>query len=202
MYIYIYVYIYIVYMWQMSVFSHESAQRNDVGHLIYGNVFKTTRSFRYQWFRVSTHQANATKHGKSTLNLWIVVNRKKCKRFLNSKPITRRSYIHTFIYDRSFLACQTFHISNFTSEYTQLMSQNAQTSSYKATYHDEDTIYYNKFNSPNKPFLLSNTERTTRGGHLENAFIFWHSNRPYFLWRHNPRWRRRHKMQTASNASR
>ena len=23
------------------------------------NVFKTTRSFRYQWFRVSTHQANA-----------------------------------------------------------------------------------------------------------------------------------------------
>ena len=52
-------------MWQMSsVFSHESAQRNDAGHLIYENVFKTTRSFRYQWFRVSTHQANATKHGK------------------------------------------------------------------------------------------------------------------------------------------
>ena len=31
---------------------------------IYENVFKTTRSFRYQWFRVSTLQANATKHGK------------------------------------------------------------------------------------------------------------------------------------------
>ena len=58
------IYIYIVYMWQMSVFSHESAQRNDAGHLIDKNVFKTTRSFRYQWFRVSTLQANATKHGK------------------------------------------------------------------------------------------------------------------------------------------
>ena len=65
----------------------------------------------------------------------------KCKRFLNSKPIMRRSYIHTFIYERSFLACQTFQISNFTSEYIQLTSQNAHTRSYKATYHDEDTIY-------------------------------------------------------------
>ena len=49
---------------------------------------------------------------KSTLNLWIVVNRIKCKRFLNSKPITRRRYIHTFIYERSFLALfrfQTIH---------------------------------------------------------------------------------------------
>ena len=56
---------YIMYMWQMSsVFSHESAQRNDAGHLIDKNVFKTTRSFCYQWFRVSTLQANATKHGK------------------------------------------------------------------------------------------------------------------------------------------
>ena len=100
------------------------------------------RSFRYQWFRVSTHQANATKHGKkSTLNLWNVINRKKCKRFLNSKPIMRRNYIHTFIYERSYLACQTFQISNFTSIYTQLTSQNAHTSSYNATYHDKDTIY-------------------------------------------------------------
>ena len=70
LYIYIninkYIYcIYIVYMWQMSsVFSHESAQRNDAGHLIDKNVFKTTRSFGYQLFRVSTLQANATKHGK------------------------------------------------------------------------------------------------------------------------------------------
>ena len=41
---------YQVYMWQMSsVFSHESAQRNDAGHLIDKNVFKTTRSFCYQW---------------------------------------------------------------------------------------------------------------------------------------------------------
>ena len=106
------------------------------------NVFKTTRSFCYQWFHVSTLQANATKHGKSTLNLWIVVNRIKCKRFLKSKPITRRRYIHTFIDERSFLACQTFQISNFTSEYTPLTSQNAHTSSFKATYHDGDTIYY------------------------------------------------------------
>ena len=107
------------------------------------NVFITTQSFRHQWFRVSTLQANATKHGKkSNLNLWIVVNRKQCKRFLKSKPITRRSYIHTFIYERSFLAWQTFQISNFTSEFTQLTSQNAHTSSEKATYHDEDTIYY------------------------------------------------------------
>ena len=43
---------------------------------------------------------------KSTLNLWIIVNRIKCKRFLNSKPITRRRYIHTFIYERLFLACK------------------------------------------------------------------------------------------------
>ena len=107
------------------------------------NVFKTTRSFCYQWFHVSTLQANATKHGKkTTLNLWIVVNRIKCKRFLNCKPITRRRYIHTFIYERLFLACQTFQISNFTSEYTPLTSQNAHTSSFKVTYHDGDTIYY------------------------------------------------------------
>ena len=44
-----------------SVLSHERAQRNDAGHLIDENVFKTTRSFRYQWFRVSTLQANANK---------------------------------------------------------------------------------------------------------------------------------------------
>ena len=57
-YIYICIYIYIVYMWQMSsVFSHESAQRNDAGHLICENVFKTTRPCCYQWFRVSTRQA-------------------------------------------------------------------------------------------------------------------------------------------------
>ena len=123
----------------------------------------------------------------------------------------RRNYIHTFIYERSFLACQTFQISNFTSVYTQLTSQNAHVRSYKATYHDEDTIYYqciinsweyNKFNSPNKPLIFTNMKRATGGGHLENVFVFWHSNRPYFLWRHNLRWRRRHKMQTASNASR
>ena len=60
--IYIYIYIYIMYMWQMSsVFSHESAQRNDAGHLIDKNVFKTTRSFCYQWFHVSTLQANANR---------------------------------------------------------------------------------------------------------------------------------------------
>ena len=45
-------------MWQMSsVFSHESGQRNDAGHLICGNVFKTKRPYCYQWFRVSTRQA-------------------------------------------------------------------------------------------------------------------------------------------------
>ena len=65
MYVYVYMYIYIVYMWQMSsVFSHKSAQRKDVGHLIDQNVSKTTRPVCYQWFRVSTRQANATKHGK------------------------------------------------------------------------------------------------------------------------------------------
>ena len=33
-----------MYMWQMSsVFSHESAQRNDAGHLIDKNVFKNDR---------------------------------------------------------------------------------------------------------------------------------------------------------------
>ena len=94
-------------------FKHESAQCNNAGHLIYENVFKTTRPFCYLRFRVTTLQANATKHGKSTLNLCIVFNRKKCKRFLNSKPIMRWSYIHTFIYERSFLACQNFKVSNF-----------------------------------------------------------------------------------------
>ena len=44
-----------------SVFSHERAQGNDAGHLIDENVFKTTRLFHYQWFRVSTLQANANK---------------------------------------------------------------------------------------------------------------------------------------------
>ena len=38
-YVYAYSYIYIVYMWQMSVLSQESAQRNDAGHLIDENVF-------------------------------------------------------------------------------------------------------------------------------------------------------------------
>ena len=127
-------------------FMHKTKYQNSIHIYIYiyidKNVFKTTRSFCYQWFHVSTLQANATKHGKTTLNLWIVVNRIKCKRFLNSKPITRRRYIHTFIYERLFLACQTFQISNFTSEYTPLTSQNAHTSSFKATYHDGDTIYY------------------------------------------------------------
>ena len=43
-YIYIYIYIYIMYMWQMSsVFSHESAQRNDAGHLIDKDVPKNDR---------------------------------------------------------------------------------------------------------------------------------------------------------------
>ena len=41
--------------------------------------------------------------------------------------------MHTFIYERSFVACQTFQISNLTSEYVQLISQNAHTISYKAT---------------------------------------------------------------------
>ena len=40
-----------------SVFSHESVQRNDAGHLICENVFKTTRPCCYHWFRVSTRQA-------------------------------------------------------------------------------------------------------------------------------------------------
>ena len=45
-------------MWQMSsVFSHESAQRNDAGHIICENVSKTKRPYCYQWFRVSTRQA-------------------------------------------------------------------------------------------------------------------------------------------------
>ena len=57
-------------MWQVSVFSQENAQRNGAGHLIDEGVFETTRSFRYHWFRVSTLQVNATKHGqKTTLNL-------------------------------------------------------------------------------------------------------------------------------------
>ena len=132
-----------MYMWQMSsVFSHESAQRNDAGHLIdkmslkeHGHI--ATNGFVFPLFRQMLQNTE-----KSTLNLWIVVNRIKCKRFLNSKLITRRRYIHTFIYARSFLACQTFQISNYTSEYTPLMSQNAHTRSFKAIYHDGDTIYY------------------------------------------------------------
>ena len=55
-------------MWQMwSVFSHVSGQRNNAGHLIDENVFKTTRSLCYFRFRVTTFQANATKHEKKTL---------------------------------------------------------------------------------------------------------------------------------------
>ena len=55
-------------MWQKSsIFSHKSAQRNVAGHLVDKNIFKTARSFRYQWLRVSTHQANATKHVKNQL---------------------------------------------------------------------------------------------------------------------------------------
>ena len=43
----------------------------------------------------------------------------------------RRNYIHTFIYERLFLACQTFQSSNFTWIYTQLKSQNAHKSHIK-----------------------------------------------------------------------
>ena len=46
---------------------------------------------------------------KSTLNLWVVVNRKKCKRFLNSKPIMRRNCIHTSFYHVKLLRFQTLH---------------------------------------------------------------------------------------------
>ena len=60
---------------------------------------------------------------------------------LSEKQTNNEAKLHpAFIYERSFLACQTFQISNFTSEYTQLTSQNAHIGSYKATYHDEDTI--------------------------------------------------------------
>ena len=48
-YIYKYIYIYI---------ERERERERDE------NVFKTTRPFCYQWFHVSTRQANATKHGK------------------------------------------------------------------------------------------------------------------------------------------
>ena len=68
-------YIYIVYMWQKSsVFSHESAQRNVAGHLVDKNIFKTTRSFRYQWFRVSTHQFldGRRQQRVSRLKIWMV----------------------------------------------------------------------------------------------------------------------------------
>ena len=114
----IYIYIYM----KMSLKQH--------GHF-------ATNGFMFPLFRQMLQNTE-----KSTLNLWIVVNGKKCKRFPNSKPIMGRSCIYTFIYERSFLACQTFQISNFTLEYTQLTSQNAHTSSYKATYHNKDTIYY------------------------------------------------------------
>ena len=117
--IYIYIYIYID---KMSLKQHGHFATNGIVFPLFRQMLQNTE--------------------KSTLNLWIVVNRIKCKRFLNSKPITRRRYIHTFIFERSFLACQTFQISNFTSEYTPLTSQNAHTSSSKATYHDGDTIYY------------------------------------------------------------
>ena len=125
-----------------SVFSHESAQRNDAGHLIDKMSLKQHGHFATNGFMFPLFRQMLQNTEKPTLNLWIVVNRIKCKRFLNSKPILRRRYIHTFIYERSFLACQTFQISNFTSEYTPLTSQNAHTSSFKATYHDGDTIYY------------------------------------------------------------
>ena len=125
-----------------SVFSHESVQRNDAGHLIDKMSLKQHGHFATNGFVFPLFRQMLQNKEKSTLNLRIVVNRIKCKRFLNSKPITRRRYIHTFIYERSFLACQIFQISNFTSEYTPLTSQNAHTSSFKATYHDGDTIYY------------------------------------------------------------
>ena len=126
----------------VSILPRECSTHNGAGHLIDENVFKTTRPFCYQWFRVPTRQANSTKHGKRNFKHLNRSLQKKCKRFLKSKPMMGRSYIHTFIYESSFLACQTFQISNFTSEYIQLMSQNAHTRSYTATYHDEGTIYY------------------------------------------------------------
>ena len=141
-YIYIYIYIYIVYMWQKSsVFSHGSAQRNVAGHLIGKMSLKQHGHFATNGFVFPVIRQILQNTEKSTLNLWIVVN-KKCKCFLNNKPMMRRNYIHTFIYERSFLACQTFQISNFQLVYTQLTLQNAHTRSHKATYHDEDTIYY------------------------------------------------------------
>ena len=60
-------YIYVAEIVSIHPREHESAQRNVAGHLIDKNVFKTTRSFRYQWFRISTRQANATEHGRNQL---------------------------------------------------------------------------------------------------------------------------------------
>ena len=44
----------------------------------------------------------------------------ECKRFQNIRPVMRQIYIYTFIYERSFLAGQTFQISNFASDDTCL----------------------------------------------------------------------------------
>ena len=44
----------------------------------------------------------------------------ECKRFQNVRPVMRQIYIYTFIYERSFLAGQTFQISNFASDDTCL----------------------------------------------------------------------------------
>ena len=94
-----------MYMWQKSsVFSPESAQRNVAGHLIDKNVFKTTRSFRYQWFRVSTQCIFKMAAASSAFRVW------KYEWFIsiflmsgNTKKNIKNIFIYLYLYLSIFL---------------------------------------------------------------------------------------------------
>ena len=104
-YIYIYIYIYIERerereretVRERQIERERGREREREGERWKKIVFQTTRQFLLPMVSCFHSSGKCYKTRiKSTLNLWIVVNRIKCERFLNSKPIMRRSYILTF----------------------------------------------------------------------------------------------------------
>ena len=127
-----YIYIYILNTWgqMLLVFFHDSAQRNDSGHLIDENVFKTTRLFCYPRFHVTTPhtpQANANKPfccftyeipywRRPYWYIYIYVHiYESCKLALNTTSITLFFIVYSLMYRYIRISiCMTFYLNFFT----------------------------------------------------------------------------------------
>ena len=127
----------------------------------------TTIGFVFPLFRQILQNVDR----KSTLNLWIVVNRKKCKRFLNNITKMRRSYIQIFIYEGSFQSFQiipnTRHKVHTQGHIKLIIMIKIQSITNVVSIHNCITSSTHLISH-----LISNIKHTTGGGHLEIAFAF------------------------------